>query len=85
MVNKRDLQKDLQLLEQGLYPSGIEVIEIAKRALEGAIKATERVEWLEKRLALVEESEAVISEELSRAKKELAKASWDKYPERMGR
>lgn len=61
-MNKRDLKADLELLEAGFHPSDIELVEIAKHAIERAIKAEalarelareleeikERGDWLER-------------------------------------
>ena len=41
MMKKRDLRSGFELLEAGFHPSGVELVRIAKHAIERAIKAEE--------------------------------------------
>lgn len=41
MMKKRDLRSCFELLEAGFHPSGVELVGIAKHAIERAIKAEE--------------------------------------------
>ena len=72
----RDLRHDL-----GWALSKNEFPVVLVHALERAIKAEERVAWLEKRLAFVEDSETLLGEELAKCRKEIARlksdAGWD--------